>query len=405
MKAALLALALLLAVGCARAADAGDPLDLFVVVEAGDDHLSLLDGASLRPLARLATRHDLRGGARASPDGRFLYVVSGDGWVAKIDLVEQRVVAEQRAGLNSVGLTLSHDGRFVMVANGQPHSLVSLDAATLAPIRVMEVADRKGNSSAVAAIHTVAHRKSFMAELVDFKEVWELPYNEDHEPIYNGFVHSREKDMVEGFAEPGPFPARKIKTSDFLGQFIFTRGGRDLAALGRDGTRLHALNLLTGTEYAQLDLPAQPRLDGAVPFTREGRDLLAIPHGGPEGITIVDAKTWTVIKRLSTLGEGVRISGYGGSRRLWVTFAEGNNTDVLQILDLDRLEMAETLHPAPGRLIGSVAFDRQGHTALVAVADEVIALDTASLDEVSRLPMRQPTQSYNVFRLVEANRP
>ena len=432
MKAALLAVALVLAAGSARAADdrwgmdevaasrtvladeagpkawEGDPPDLLAVVEAGDDHLSILDGANLRPLARIATRHDLRGRARASPDGRFLYVLSADGWVAKIDLLGQRVVAETRAGLDAANLALSHDGRFLMVANGRPHTLVSLDAVTLAPIRVMAVADRKGNSSAVAAIHTVPHRKSFMAELVDFKEIWELPYNEDHEPIYNGFVHSREKDMVEGFAEPGPFPARKIKTGDFLGAFVFTRGGRDLAALGRDGTRLHALNLLTGTEYAELALPDQPRLGQAFLFARDGRDLLAIPHGGQGLISIVDAKSWRMIKTIATLGEAVSVSGHDGSRRLWVTFAGGKDADAIQILDLDRLEMAQTLRPAPGRPIGSVAFDRRGRVALVTVMEAdgaVIALDTDSLEQVGRQTMRLPTRSYDVSRLVDANLP
>ena len=54
----------------ARPVFAADPLNLFVVVETGDHHATILDGDRLEPLERFATRYALHGGPKFSPDGR-----------------------------------------------------------------------------------------------------------------------------------------------------------------------------------------------------------------------------------------------------------------------------------------------------------------------------------------------
>ena len=80
-----------------------DPLNLFVVVETGDHHATILDGDTFTPITRFATRFALHGGPKFSPDGRFVTFMSRDGWVTKYDLWSLKVIAEVRAGLNSPG--------------------------------------------------------------------------------------------------------------------------------------------------------------------------------------------------------------------------------------------------------------------------------------------------------------
>ena len=63
-----------------------DPLHLFLVVESGDHHVSILDGDRLEPIHRFASRFALHGGPKFSPDGRFVYFASRDGWITKYDL-------------------------------------------------------------------------------------------------------------------------------------------------------------------------------------------------------------------------------------------------------------------------------------------------------------------------------
>ncbi len=94
-----------------------DPLNLFVVVESGDHHVTILDGDRLEPIHRFPSRFALHGGPKFSPDGRFVYFASRGGWVTKFDLYNLVVVAEVRAGINTRNLAISADGRFLAIAN------------------------------------------------------------------------------------------------------------------------------------------------------------------------------------------------------------------------------------------------------------------------------------------------
>ncbi|MEG6659885.1 cytochrome D1 domain-containing protein, partial [Pseudomonas aeruginosa] len=83
-----------------------DPLNLFVVVESGDHHVTILDGDRFEPIARFPSRYALHGGPKFSPDGRLVYFASRDGWVTLYDLYNLKVVAEVRAGLNTRNLAV-----------------------------------------------------------------------------------------------------------------------------------------------------------------------------------------------------------------------------------------------------------------------------------------------------------
>jgi len=111
-----------------------DMLNLFVVVELGDHHFTLLDGDTFEAIGRFPTRFALHGGPKYSPDGRYVYFTSRDGWISKFDIYSQKYVAEIRAGINARNSAVSADGRYVMVANYLPHTLVLLDAEDLKPI-------------------------------------------------------------------------------------------------------------------------------------------------------------------------------------------------------------------------------------------------------------------------------
>ncbi len=63
-----------------------DPLNLFVVVESGDHHVTILDGDRFEPIHRFPSRFALHGGPKFSPDGRFVFFASRDGWITKYDL-------------------------------------------------------------------------------------------------------------------------------------------------------------------------------------------------------------------------------------------------------------------------------------------------------------------------------
>lgn len=381
-----------------------DPLNLFVVVEAGDHHATILDGDKFEPIHRFKTRFALHGGPKFTSDGRFVFFASRDGWITKFDLWSLKVIAEVRAGINTRNMALSKDGKHVAVANYLPHSLVILNADTLKVEKIFDVADKKGVSSRVSAVYQAPTRDSFIAALKDVPEIWEIATNPDAEPVYTGFVHSHEKGMIEALAsEKGLFALRRIEISEPLDDFFFDQSYRHLLGSSRDGKNAVVVNLTVGREIARVPLPGLPHLGAGVSWTWNGRRVMATPHLKENKLTIIDTTDWSVVKQIETLGPGFFLRSHENSAYAWVDVFFGPNKDVVHIIDKRTLEIVKTLRPEPGKTAAHVEFDRSGKHALLSIWDmdgAVIVYDAETLEEIKRLPMVKPSGKYNVYNKI-----
>lgn len=379
-----------------------DPLNLFVVVETGDHHATILDGDRLEPIHRFPTRRALHGGPKFSNDGRFVYFASRDGWITKFDLHSLQVVAEIRAGIHTRNLAVSGDGRYVAVANYLPHTLVILDARDLTPLRLIPVQDDQGKGSRVSAVYAAPPRQSFVAALKDIPEVWEILVADDPLPVYNGPMHDYR--MGEGTApEPGPFPVRRTRLADYLDDFFFDQSYQVLIGAARDGTQGQVVNLDVRQKIAELDLDGMPHLGSGITWERDGHTLLATPHLKKAEVSVIDLKTWETVKRIETLGPGFFARSHESSPYAWVDVFFGPNKDAIHVIDKQKLEIIETLRPAPGKTAAHVEFDRYGRYALVSLWEDdgaLIVYDAQTLKEVKRLPMRKPSGKYNVYNKI-----
>jgi WD40 repeat protein len=135
------------------------------------------NGDRLEPIHRFQTHPALHGGPKFTPDGRFVYFASRNGWISKFDLHSLQSVAEIRAGINTRNLALSGDGRYVAVANYLPHSLVILSAEDLTPLKIIPVVDDSGRGSRASAVYAASPRNSFVAALKDIPEIWDSGRN------------------------------------------------------------------------------------------------------------------------------------------------------------------------------------------------------------------------------------
>jgi len=381
-----------------------DPLNLFVVVESGDHHVTILDGDTFEPLTRFPSRFALHGGPKFSPDGRFVYFASRDGWITKYDLYGLAVVAEVRAGINTRNLAISHDGRILAVANYLPHSLVLLDAGDLSPLKVIEAADRRGETtSRVSAVYQAAPRQSFVVALKDVPEIWEVSYAEDPPAIYSGFVHNYEKGMEEGLAEPGDFPIRRVPISQPLDDFFFTPSYRELIGSARDGDHSVVVNLDVRREIAELPLSGLPHLGSGISWERQGRRVMATPHLKTGALSIIDMDDWRVVKTIETLGPGFFLRSHESSPYAWVDVFFGPDRDAVHVIDKESLEIVKTLRPAPGKTAAHVEFTRDGRYALLSIWDmagAIVVYDAQSLEEVKRIPFVKPSGKYNVWNKI-----
>jgi DNA-binding beta-propeller fold protein YncE/cytochrome c553 len=384
-----------------RPAFAADPLNLFVVVEAGDHHVTILDGDRFEPLARFPSRYALHGGPKFSPDGRYVYFASRDGWISKYDLWRLALVAEIRAGLNTRNAAVSSDGRYVLVGNYLPHTLVVLDAAELAVIKVLEVKDRTGRSSRVSAVYDAAPRKSFVAALKDVPELWEISYDDRAEPIYDGLVHDYK--LKEGVAIPGKLNPRRAPLDEVLDDFFFAPGYAYLIGAARDGRQGQVVNLDVRRRIETVPLPGLPHLGSGISWQRDGRTVMATPNLKEGMVSVIDVQSWKVIRQISTGGPGFFMRSHEATPYAWVDAMMGPRKDTLQIIDKRTLEVVGSVTPEPGKTAAHVEFTRDGRYALVSVWEmdgALVVYDAASFREVKRLPMRKPVGKYNVYNKI-----
>jgi len=128
--------------------------------------------------------------------------------------------ADIDTGIDTQQMALSADGRYVLVANHLPHSLVVLNASSLKQIKSIEVKDSRGTVSRVSAVYTAAPRDSFIAALKDIPEIWQISYADDPPVGFDGWVHDYRVDSGEN-VKSGPFPVRRIKLDNPLGNLVF----------------------------------------------------------------------------------------------------------------------------------------------------------------------------------------
>ena len=378
-----------------------DPMNLFIVVESGDHHVSILDGDRMARIHRFPSRFALHGGPKFSPDGRFVYFASRDGWITKYDLWNLETVAEVRAGINTRNAAVSADGRFVAVANYLPQTLVLLDAE-LRLVKLFDVADLAGtHGSRVSAVYDASPRKSFVAALKDLPEIWEISYDENAEPIHEGYVHDYK--MGESIATPGYLNVRRTRLDTPLDDFYFSQNYANVMGASRDGHG-RVVNLDVRRSIAELDIPGMPHLGSGITWDYQGRRVMGSPNLKEGVVSIIDMSDWRTIKRIPTLGPGFFMRSHENVRYAFVdSMMSPTGRDTLQVIDKQSLEVVARLRPEPGKTLAHVEFDRDGRYLIASLWEQdgaLIFFDADTLKEIKRLPASKPVGKYNLYNKI-----
>ncbi len=359
-----------------------DPMNITLAVETGDHHVSVLNGDTFEVLDRFETPFTVHGGPKFSPDGRYVFIASRDGWVQKYDIWSLHQVGRVRAGLNSRNIAMSKDGKHLAVANYLPMTLTLLSTADLTVEKVMPVVSDDGETSRVSAVYQAPQRDSFILALKDAPEIWEVNTNPSSTKL---------------------FERRRINTSEPLDDFFFTDDYTNLIGAARDGARGVVVDLDAGNEIAELPLPGMPHLGSGISWELDGRRIMATPHLKEGKLSIIDTDDWSILKTIETEGPGFFLRSHENSPFFWSDVFFGPNKDVMHVIDKTSLEIVKTMRPVPGATVAHVEFTRDGKHALVSVWEQdgaVIVYDAATLEEIRRLPMRKPSGKYNVWNKI-----
>jgi mono/diheme cytochrome c family protein/DNA-binding beta-propeller fold protein YncE len=379
-----------------------DPLNLFVDVEGGDHHVSLVDGDRFEVVHRFASRFALHGGPKFSPDGRYVYFGSRDGWITKYDLWNLVVVAEVRAGLNMRNVAVSGDGRWVMAGNTLPRTVALFDA-DLRLVRVWDVADRAATTrSRVSAVYDAAPRKSFVVALKDLPEVWEISYDPDAAPIHDGFVHDYRSG--EALPTPGYLGVRRTLLDEPIEDFFFDQSYAYAIGAGRGrgegAPAAQVIHLDVRRRIASLPLSGMPHLGSGITFRWRDTTVLASPNLKDGVVSVIDMKTWKAVRQIRTDGPGFFIRSHEATPYAWVdAMMSPAARDTLLVIDKRTLEPVARVRADPGKTLAHVEFTRDGRYALASLWESdgaLIVYDAATFAEVKRLPMNKPVGKYNV---------
>ncbi len=379
-----------------------DPLNLFVVVETGDHHASILDGDTFEVLKRIPTRYALHGGPKFSPDGRYVFFGSRDGWISKFDLYNLKYVAEVRAGINMRNIAISHNGRYILAGNYLPNTMVLFDAHDLSLVQVLPATDTNGKFSRVSAVYQAAPRQSFIVALKDVPEVLELS------------VDDADKEGGHAFYGHGPFTEemlratrtskiRHIALDDVLDDFFFDPQYRYILGAARSGTSGRVIDLDLGKEIAAIDIDGMPHLGSGIYWQRNGKTVMATPNLKQGLLSIIELGSWKLIKQIKTKGPGFFMRSHEKSKYAWADVFFGPNKDLMHVIDKQSLEIVKTLRPRPGQTAAHIEFTKNGSHALMSIWEDdgaLLVYDAKSLELVKTLPMRKPSGKYNVYNKI-----
>lgn len=382
-----------------------DPMNLFVVVEGGDHHVSVLDGDRLERIHRFPSRYALHGGPKFTPDGRFVFFGSRDGWITKYDLWSLKVVAEVRAGLNMRNVAVSGDGQWVMAANYLPHTLVLFDA-DLNWVKTLPAQTLDGQkSSRVSAVYDAAPRKSFVVAFKDIPELWEISYDPQAESIHDGWVHDYR--MGEAIAKPGYFGVRRTVLEEPLDDFFFDQSYRHALGATRPKAQGQAsaqvVNLDIRRKIADLPIAGMPHLGSGITWPWQGTTVLASPNLKGNAIDVIDMKSWKLLQTIPVPGPGFFMRSHERTPYAWTdSMMSTTAKDTLTVIDKATLQPVASVRE-PGKTLAHIEFTRDGRYALASLWEmdgAVIVYDAQTLKEVKRIPMRKPVGKYNVWNKI-----
>ena len=382
-----------------------DPLNLFVVVESGDHHVTVLDGDTFEPIYRFPSRFGLHGGPKYNSTGHYVFFTSRDGWISKFDLYQLKMVAEIRVGINTPNMAISSDDRFIIVGNYMPNTLVILDANDLSLIKIIPVVDKKGKPSRVSAVYDAWPRHSFITALKDSPELWEINYQNPPPAGFGNWVHDYRKESGEAIIRL--FPIHRYYLDSILDDFLFDQEYVHVLSTSRRADKGQVVDLDLGRKVADLVISGMPHLSSGITWQRKTQNgvqtVLATPNLKESSVSIIDMKSWKLIKKIPTLGTGFFIRSHEKSPYAWVDVFFGKDKDVMHVIDKQTLKIVKTLRPVPGKTSAHVEFTKDGRYALVSIWEmdgALVVYDATTLKEVKRVPMKKPVEKYNVYNKI-----
>ena len=185
----------------------GNLNNLMLVTEREARKIAVIDGDTNKLLGHIDASYRAHGYTFDETTDRWAYNVGRDGWLFKIDLYTLQAVTKVRVGLDSRGIAISDDGKWVIVGNYVPNTAVILKADTLEPVKVIyaEGNDPQGKfvKSRICIVSDVSPKlvgPYFVIALKEAGQMWRIDWSKPDFPIEK--VEGVGNILHDGFLSP-----------------------------------------------------------------------------------------------------------------------------------------------------------------------------------------------------------
>ena len=359
---------------------------LMVIVEREDSSVVVVDALRHEILGRIEGLGVLHHATVSfSQAARYAYLVSRDGFLSKLDLLDLKRVARVKIGESSIGLAVTQDNRFVAVSNYKPPEVRIVDAETLAPVHTIpalkETQDDQIPSRTLGIVDAPGNLIIF--SLMDTDGIWVVDANQAGFPV------------VKKFWDVGRMPYDALLTHDGRYYIAGLFHSQHLAML--DTWTLEGINPIPledpHRKSPKLAVKKVPHLEGwAI-----ANNLLFAPVVGEARLGVYEFGTWRFVRSIELAGAPMFAMGSPDGRYLWINFS-GKNHRFVQVLDVSTLEIAKTLEI--GEKVIHMGFSPKGKHIYISSykEDKVVVLDTRSFTAIKEIPLRSPSGIFSTAR-------
>jgi len=261
---------------------------------------------------------------------RWAYVRDDLGHIMKIDLYSLKIVRKVRAGLNGTSLAVSRDGRYLAAGSFVPNTAVILDAATLEPLKLMELSGIDPDGKMVEAdsgmITSTPFADYFVIALEQAGQVWIMDLNKPDMPISK--ITDVGRHLHDAFLSPD---------------------GRYVVVSSYDDNINAVIDLAEKRIVKKIPAGCQPHLGSGAVVRSNGRLLGIGTNIGSRScesyeVTVFDMDSFEVVKRIPVLGPTESPAAHPKAPYIVVDIVgTGPNANKIQFIDKKTLKVAKTL--------------------------------------------------------------
>jgi len=349
--------------------------DLGVVIERAAGRVQVVEHSQRTSLGTVEGLGDLsHAHVTFSRDGRYAYVFGRDGGLTKVDLLTRRIDRRVIQAGNSIGGSISQDGRLIVAQNYEPGGIKAFDADTLELLADVPAEYAPGKFSRVVGLADVPGQR-FVYALFDANEIRVTDFTDPRKPVTTRYPAG--KQPYDGLVTPD---------GRWFLAGLFGEDGISLLDLWQPEAGVRKVLAGYGRGEEKLPVFKMPHLRGW--SMAAGQAWL--PAIGRHEVLVADARSWQEVARVPVKGQPVFVMARPDGRQVWVNFAFPDN-EWVQVIDTMEKRVVHTF--SPGKAVLHLEFTPRGEEVWLSARDSnrVTVVDTATFAVRRELPVGAPS--------------